>query len=43
VAVGIASQPANGTLGWLLVAGGSVVSVVGAALIYVRSRTQEPR
>ena len=43
VAIGVATQAGDAAAGWVLVSGGVIVSVVGAVLIYVRSRMKEPQ
>ena len=44
VAIGVATQRGDdAAAGWVLVSGGVIVSVVGAVLIYVRSRMKEPQ
>ena len=43
VAIGLATQAGDAAAGWVLVSGGVIVSVVGAVLIYVRSRMKEPQ
>lgn len=36
--LGLSVARANSTVGWLMVAGGALLTVVGAVLIYVRSK-----
>jgi hypothetical protein len=44
VAIGIAAQRGDAAAaGWVLVSGGAIASIVGAVLIYVRSRMKEPQ
>jgi len=43
VALGIAVQQRDAALGWTMVTGGGIVAGVGAMLIYVRSRMDQPK
>ena len=38
VSLGWFMQPRSDALGWMLIAGGGTVAVIGAVLIFVRSR-----
>ena len=43
IAIGVATERNDMSAGWVLMSGGGIVSVVGAVLIYVRSRMKEPQ
>jgi len=43
IGLGLAVQRDEAVIGWLLVSCGVAASVVGAVLIYVRSRMKEPK
>ncbi len=43
VVIGIATRSRDGTLGWSLIVVGAVVAVIGAVLVYVRSRLDPNR
>jgi hypothetical protein len=43
MAIGMATERNSVAAGWVLMTGGGIVSVVGAVLIYVRSRMKEPQ
>ena len=43
VALGVAVQQGDAALGWTMVTGGGIVAGVGAMLIYVRSRMEQPK
>ena len=43
IAIGMATESRDTATGWVLMSGGGIVAVVGAVLIYVRSRMKEPQ
>jgi cyanate permease len=42
IALGLSLRTGDAALGWVFIAGGSVASAIGAALVYVRSRMKDP-